>query len=42
MIHKAVQTNLDAPLGHVIPADYLYFDLADKLLSLTSASHTGR
>ncbi len=29
---KAVQTNLDEPLGHVIPADYLYFNLADKLL----------
>ena len=22
----------DAPLGHVVPADYLYFDSADKLL----------
>ena len=32
MVHKAVQTNLDAPLGHVIPADYLYFDSADRLL----------
>jgi len=32
MIHKAIQTNLDSPLGHVIPADYLYFDSADKLL----------
>ncbi len=32
MIHKAIQTNLDEPLGHVIPADYLYFDAADKLL----------
>jgi len=32
MIHKVIQTNLDAPLGHVIPADYLYFDAADKLL----------
>ena len=26
MIHKAIQTNLDAPLGSVVPADYLYFD----------------
>jgi len=32
MIHKAIQTNLDEPLGNVIPADYLYFDSADKLL----------
>ena len=32
MVHKAIQTHLDAPLGTVIPADYLYFDAADKLL----------
>lgn len=32
MIHKAIQTNLEAPLGHVIPADYLYFDSTEKLL----------
>ena len=32
MIHKVIQTNLDAAVGHVIPADYLYFDSADKLL----------
>lgn len=32
MIHKAVQTNLDAPLGSVIPGDYLYFDATEKLL----------
>ncbi len=32
MIHKVIQTNLDDPLGHVVPADYLYFDAADKLL----------
>ena len=32
MIHKAIQTNLNEPLGHVVPADYLYFDAADKLL----------
>ncbi len=32
MVHKVVQTNLDEPLGHVIPADTLYFDSADKLL----------
>ncbi len=32
MIHKVIQTNLDQPLGHVVPADYLYFDSAEKLL----------
>ncbi len=32
MIHKVIQTNIDEPLGHVVPADYLYFDSADKLL----------
>jgi hypothetical protein len=32
MIHKAIQTNPDNSLGHVIPADYLYFDSADRLL----------
>jgi len=32
MIHKVIQTNLDEKLGHVVPADYLYFDSADKLL----------
>jgi hypothetical protein len=32
MIHKVIQTNLDEPLGHVVPADYLYFDSSDKLL----------
>lgn len=32
MVHKAIQTNLEAPVGHVVAADYLYFDAADKLL----------
>jgi len=32
MIHKAIQTNIENPLGHVLPADYLYFDAADKML----------
>jgi hypothetical protein len=32
VIHKVIQTNLDQSLGHVVPADYLYFDSADKLL----------
>jgi hypothetical protein len=30
-IHKAIKTNLDKELGHVIPADFLYFDSAVKL-----------
>lgn len=33
MVHKAIQTNLDKPLGNLVPADYLYFDAADKLLA---------
>lgn len=32
MIHKAIQTNLNADLGTVIEGDYIYFDSADKLL----------
>ncbi len=32
MIHKAIQTNLDEPIGHIIPADYLYFDAANRML----------
>lgn len=32
MIHKVIQTNVEAPVGSVVPADYLYFDAADKLL----------
>ena len=32
MVHKVIQTNLNEPLGHVVPADYLYFDSADKLI----------
>jgi hypothetical protein len=32
MIHKVIQTNLDSAVGSVVPADYLYFDAADKLL----------
>jgi len=34
MIHKAIQSNLDKPLGSVLPADYLYFDAAEKLLQI--------
>ncbi len=32
MVHKAIQTNLDRPVGSVVAADYLYFDAADRLL----------
>lgn len=32
MIHKVIQTNVDEPIGSIVPADYLYFDAADKLL----------
>jgi hypothetical protein len=32
MIHKVIQTNLQARVGNVVPADYLYFDAADKLV----------
>ena len=32
MTHKVIQTNLDEPLGNVVPGDYIYFDTADRLL----------
>lgn len=32
LIHAAIKTNLDEPLGNIIAADYLYFNLSDKLL----------
>jgi hypothetical protein len=32
MIHKAIQSNLEQPIGHVVAGDYLYFDSAEKLL----------
>lgn len=32
MVHKAIQSNLDAELGNVVRADYIYFDGAEKLL----------
>lgn len=32
MIHKVIQSNLDDSLGNIVPADYLYFDSAEKLL----------
>ncbi len=36
MAHRAAQSNLTQPLGNVIAGDYLYFDLADKLLQSRS------
>jgi len=32
MVHKAIQTNLADDIGCVVPADYLFFDSADRLL----------
>jgi hypothetical protein len=32
LIHKVIQTNLQDPLGNVVPADYIYFDSADDML----------
>lgn len=32
MIHKVIQSNLEKNVGDVVPADYLYFDSAEKLL----------
>ncbi len=32
VVHKVIQTNLDEKVGTVVPADYLYFDSADRLL----------
>lgn len=32
LVHKVIQTNVDKPLGHVVAADYLFFDAADRLL----------
>lgn len=32
MVHKVVQSTADKSVGYVVPADYLYFDSADKLL----------
>ena len=31
MVHKAIQSNITEEIGNVIPADYLYFDSADKM-----------
>jgi len=40
MVHKVIQTNLDDSLGHVVPADYLYFDSAYKLLTSRTLPRT--
>lgn len=32
VVHKVIQTNLEQPLGTVVPADYIYFDSAENLL----------
>ncbi|MCB0043593.1 MAG: hypothetical protein KDE23_28090, partial [Caldilinea sp.] len=32
VVHKVIQTNLDQPVGNVVPADYIYFDSAENLL----------
>jgi hypothetical protein len=32
MVHQAAKSNLNEELGNIIPADYLYFDLADRML----------
>src|SRR5690606_21428686 len=31
-VHKVIQTNLDEPLGSVVPADFVFFDSAENLL----------
>lgn len=32
MVHKVIRTNLDEPLGNVVPADYLFFDSTETML----------
>ena len=32
LVYRAIRTNLDAPLGSVIAADFLFFDSTDKML----------
>lgn len=32
VVHKVIQTNLDEPLGSVVPADFVFFDSAENLL----------
>lgn len=33
MVHSAIQSNLDDPVGKVIPADFIYFKLIENLTS---------
>ena len=40
MVHKVIQTNMHESLGTVVPADYLYFDSADKLLQSRTLPRT--
>jgi len=40
MAHKVIQTNMFNSLGNVVPADYLYFDSADKLLQSRTLPRT--
>ena len=32
MIHRAIKTNLENPVGSIIAADFLYFEAADKMV----------
>lgn len=32
LVHRAIRTNLDFPLGNVIAADFIFFDSTDKML----------
>ncbi|KAF1704224.1 BREX system P-loop protein BrxC [Pseudoxanthomonas kaohsiungensis] len=34
VVHKVIQTNLDEPLGSVVPADFVFFDSAENLLQM--------
>lgn len=34
VVHKVIQTNLDAPLGSMVPADFVFFDSAENLLQM--------
>ncbi|MCB1192727.1 MAG: BREX system P-loop protein BrxC [Leptospiraceae bacterium] len=32
MVHRAIKTNLEKPLGSIIPTDYLFFEAAEKMV----------
>jgi hypothetical protein len=32
MMHRAISASIDEPLGSILPADYIYFELADRML----------